>query len=197
MSRPGRDAPARTSPARDRGQIVLVAAAVVAVALLSMTLAYAQLGYDADRTGAGTAAVAPMSEVDRSLATSLRAAARAERRRADSAWREHRAVAERIREAIRTDLRGLERVHAGESRSLSVGFDDGAASQFARNRCPDGRGREFGPCRAVGGIVVQERARGTAVVAAAFRVRIVSTDESTTATIVSRTVPQPDPAAAA
>jgi hypothetical protein len=36
--------------------------------------------------------------------------------------------------------------------------------------------------------VVQERADETAVVAAAFRVRVVSPDESTTALVVSRVV---------
>jgi len=172
----------------DRGQIVLVAAAVVAVALLSMTLAYAQLGYDADRTGAGTVEVASVSEVDRSLTGSLRAAAREVRRGDDHAWRARRTVAERVAASLDADADRLERAHAEESRSLTVELDDAAATQWAREQCPDGDGREFGPCRVIDGVVVQERADETAVVAAAFRVRVVSPDESTTALVVSRVV---------
>lgn len=176
--------------AGDRGQIVLVAAAVVAVAFLSMTLAYAQLGYDADRAGAGRVAVASVSEIDRSLTGSLRAAAR-EARRTDDArrWQDRRTVARRVAASLAADSDRLERAHAGESRSVVIELDDAAATQWARERCPDGPGRAFGPCRAIDGVVVQERADETAVVAAAFRIRVVSPAESTRATVVSRVVP--------
>jgi hypothetical protein len=176
----------RSEAADDRGQIVLVAAAVVAVALLSMTLAYAQLGYDADRTGAGTVDVASVSEVDRSLTGSLRAAAREVRRDDDHAWRDRRTVAERVAGSLDADADRLERTHAEESRSLTVELDDAAATRWAREQCPGGDGRAFGPCRAIDGVVVQERADETTIVAAVFRVRIVSPAESTTVTVVSR-----------
>lgn len=173
----------------DRGQIVLVAAAVVAVAFLSMTLAYAQLGYDADRTGAGAGEVAPVSAVDRSLTGSLRAAAREARRGGDTPWQDRRPVARRVAGSLTADGDRLERVHAEESRSVVIELDSAAATRWARERCPDGPGRAFGPCRAIDGVVVQERADETAVVAAAFRIRIVSPAESTTATVVPRVVP--------
>jgi hypothetical protein len=187
------DGAERTRPSGDRGQVVLVAAAVVAVALLSMTVAYAQLGYDADRRGAG-ARVAPVSEIDQGLTGSLRTAAREARHRTDDrSWRDHRAVARRVTESLRSDIDRLERAHAAERRSLSIELQDTAATQWARSRCPDARGRDFGPCRTIGGIVLQKRAGETVVVAAAFRIRIVSPAESTTLTTVSRTVPRPDP----
>ena len=188
MSVPDSSRPQGSGSGADRGQIVLVAAAVVAVALLSMTLAYAQLGYDGDRTGAGSVEVASVSEVDRSLTGSLRATAREVRRGDDHAWRDRRTVAERVAASLDADADRLERAHAEESRSLTVELDDAAATQWAREQCPDGDGREFGPCRVIDGVVVQERADETAVVAAAFRVRVVSPDESTTALVVSRVV---------
>jgi hypothetical protein len=180
----------------DRAQVVLVAAAVVAVAFLSMTLAYAQLGYDADRTGAGAGAVevASVEEVERDLAASFRAAVR------DRAWdagdgvgpdgtaRRERAVAERIRTVVADDADRLEAAHAEESRSLAVTFDDATATSWAETNCPGGPGREFGPCGSVGGVVVQERAGEVTVVAAAFRIRIVSPAESTTAAVVVRVI---------
>ena len=175
---------------RDRGQIVLVAAAVVAVAFLSMTLAYAQLGYDADRTRAGTVGVAQVSDLDRGLTGSLRAAAREARHGADTpTWRDHRGVADRVRVSLAADTDRLERAHAAESRSVTIELADNTATRWARERCPDGRGRNFGPCRAVDGIVVQERADEAVVVAAAFRIRVVSPAESTTVTLVRRVVP--------
>jgi hypothetical protein len=186
------DGTERETPSGDRGQIVLIAAAVVAVALLSMTLAYAQLGYDADRTGVGATA-APVSEVDRGLTRSLRTAAREVRHRDDRSWRDHRSVADGVNESLQPDIDRLERAHAAESRSLSIELQDTAATQWARSRCPEGRGRDFGPCRAVGGIVLQERAGEATVVAAAFRIRIVSPAGSTTVTTVSRTVPRSGP----
>jgi hypothetical protein len=94
---------------------------------------------------------------------------------------------------LRSDIDRLERSHAAEHRSLSIELQDTAATQWARSRCPDGRGRGFGPWRTIAGIVLQERAGETVVVAAAFRIRIVSPTESTTLTVVSQTVPRPDP----
>lgn len=182
----------RDSPLRgdDRAQIVLVAAAVVAVAFLSMTLAYAQLGYDADRTAAGAADVASLAELDRSLTASVRVAVRDAETDAgrDFSWRDRHSLAERIRTEVGTDIDQLERSHADESRALTVAFDDAAATRWAAERCPSGRGRDFGPCRALDGVVVQERAGEATVVAAAVRVRIVSPAESATATLPLRVI---------
>lgn len=174
----------------DRAQIVLVAAAVVAVAFLSMTLAYAQLGYDADRTAAGAVDVASLAEIDRSLTASFRTAVRDAETDAgrDVSWRDRGSLVERIRTDVGTDIGRLERSHADESRAVTVTFDDAAATRWAAEHCPSGRGRDFGSCRAIDGVVVQERAGETTVVAAAVSVRIVSPAESTTATLSLRAV---------
>ncbi|MGQ4554560.1 DUF7261 family protein [Halobellus sp. GM3] len=169
---------------RDRGQLVLVAAAVVAVAFLSMTLAYAQLGYDADRRGAGAVDVASLSTLDGELSAAFRAAVRDVE--GDYRWSERARATADVRSSLEDAADRLERAHADESRSLTVTFDEAAATEWARERCPGGDGRDFGPCRASGGVVIQERAGETTVVAAAFRIRIVSPAETTTATSVPR-----------
>jgi hypothetical protein len=176
---------------RDRGQIVLVAAAVVAVALLAMTFAYAQLGYDADRNGTGTVEVASLVEMDRSLTAAFRATVRDVE--GEYRWAERERAVDRVRASLAGDAERLERANAEESRSLAVAFDDAAAAEWAREACPGGAdhdsedaGRAFGPCRAIDGVVVQERAGEATVVAAAIRIRIVSPAESTTATAVLR-----------
>ncbi|MFD1597701.1 hypothetical protein ACFSBX_01830, partial [Halobellus rarus] len=162
-----------------------------AVAFLSMTLAYAQLGYDADRTGAGAVEVASIGGIERDLAASFRAAVRDEAgddsvdggENADSR-RERGVVAERIRADVSADVDRLAERHAGESRSLTVTFADAAATAWAETNCPGGPGRAFGPCRSVDGVVLQERAGEATPVAAAFRIQVVSPAESTTATVV-------------
>ncbi|MFB6091016.1 MAG: hypothetical protein ABEJ97_08155 [Halobellus sp.] len=175
-------------PPDDRGQVVLVAAAVVAVALLAMTAAYAQLGYDGDRRADADVEVASLSELERGLGASVRAAATDATSGTDGGarWRDRRAVAAAITEDVAADAARLERAHAARSRSLTVAFDDATATAWAREECPGGRGREFGPCRAVGGVVVQERAGTASPVAVALRVRIVSPVETTRATFVVR-----------
>ncbi|WP_336021773.1 DUF7261 family protein [Halobellus salinisoli] len=188
MSRGIRSDEART----DRAQVVLVAAAVVAVAFLTMTLAYAQLGYDGDRTGAGAVEIASIDDVERSIEASFRASVRDEattdrdsvRGDRDSAWRDRDTVVRRIRADVAGDLDRLEGVHAEADRSLVVSFDDAAASAWSEANCPDGRGRAFGPCQSIDGVVVQQRAGEFTPVAAAFRIRVVSPAESTTATVV-------------
>ncbi|WP_144902083.1 DUF7261 family protein [Halobellus captivus] len=169
----------------DRAQVVLVAAAVVAVAFLTMTLAYAQLGYDGDRTGAGAVDVVSVSAIERGVTESFRAAVREESMEStDSSWRERERVVERIRDDVDAGIDRLEGTYAEDDRSLVVSFDDATASAWSESHCPDGPGRAFGPCRSIGGVVVQERAGETTPIAAAFSVRIVSPAESTTATVV-------------
>lgn len=173
----------------DRGQIVLVAAAVVAVALLAMTVAFAQLGYDGDRASVSDVDVASLSTIDRSLTAAVRAAAQDATAGTDTiAWRDRRAVVTRIRASLSADVERIERVHAERGRSLSVAFDGAGAIRFARADCPAGPGRTFGPCRAIDGLVVQERAGRTTPIAAVVRVRIVSPTESSTAVFVVRVV---------
>ncbi|WP_375797397.1 hypothetical protein [Halobellus sp.] len=173
----------------DRGQVVLVAAAVVAVALLAMTAAFAQFGYDADRRAAAEGDVASLSAVDRSLTVSFRAAT-LDATAGDHtvAWRDRRAVGTRIRASMLADIDRLERSHAERGRSLSATFAAAEATRWAQTRCPSGRGRTFGACRAIDGVVVQERAGRTTPVAAVVRVRIVSPTESSTAVFVVRAV---------
>ena len=49
-----------------------------------------------------------------------------------------------------------------------------AAAAWASESCPVGRGREFGACESRGGLVLQERAGETYLVAVAFDVTVVS-----------------------
>lgn len=170
---------------RDRGQVVLLAAVVVAVALVPMALAYAQLGGD---PAPGTGDVGRGVGVDdarRALSTSLTEATVSTD--GEYRWRDRGAAVDAVRSELAGDLTRLEDAAAAE-RSLVVAYNESEAAGWAARNCPGGRGREFGPCDVEDGVVVQRRANETAVVAAAFDLRAVAPGERTNATVVVRAV---------
>lgn len=171
----------------DRGQVVLLAAVVVAVALVPMTVAYAQLGYDADRTPSPEPTdPSGIDEARETLRTSLVVAA------ADVdgeyAWEDRNAAAADVRADVDADVRRLVRDRASDERSLAVSANESVAARWAGRNCPGGSGREFGACRVEEGIVVQERANETTVVAAAFDLSVVGPGERSDVTVVVRPV---------
>ncbi|WP_241432420.1 DUF7261 family protein [Halogeometricum borinquense] len=169
---------------RDRGQVVLLAAVVVAVALVPMALAYAQLGYD---TGGDEPAAGPgIDGARRALSSAFTGAAV----QTDGAyhWSNREAAVSTVRDDMADDVTRVENAAAATDRSLVVSYNDSEATGWAVRNCPDGRGREFGPCEVEDGIVIQQRANETAVVAAALDLDIVAPDERTNATVVVRAV---------
>lgn len=168
---------------RDRGQVVLLAAVVVAVALVPMTFAYAQLSY---APGDGERSAADVDDVRRALSTAFTGAAT--EIDGEYRWRNRTAAVGEVRAELAGDVARVERAAADGGLSLLVSYDDAEAETWAAENCPGGRGRAFGPCRADDGVVVQQRGNETTVVAAAFDLSVVSASERTNATIVVRAV---------
>jgi hypothetical protein len=164
--------------------MVLLAAVVVAVALVPMAVAYAQLGYDADRSP-GSAGVT-LDDVRRSLDASFTAAALDVDGTADA--NDAASAASAVRDAVRADVARLERDVAATDRGLAVSSNATAAAAWAADRCPDGDGRDFESCRVESGVVVQVRAGEVTALAAAFDVSLVGPGERTEATVVVRAV---------
>lgn len=154
---------------RGRGQLVLAASVVVIVALVAIVLAYLQLGYAAD-VRAGGEYDDPAADAQRALVRAVHAAA------ADVpgeyAWAERSVAAT----AVRSDLDGrfetIEESRLDEGIARSVSENATRASDWAAEDCPGGPGREFGPCRTDGGLVLQERAGRAHVVAVAVDLRV-------------------------
>ncbi|MUV61481.1 hypothetical protein [Halobacterium sp. CBA1126] len=154
----------------DRGQLVLVAAAVAALALVPVAAAYLQFGY--------APAVADVGgdhgeRVSRSLDRVVDDAAE---QAAGTAWANRERAVQRVEASLESPVRTVERAQLGDGVVVDVSTDEALAEQVD---CPGGRGRSFGACEAHGGVVVQERAGETVVVAVAFDVR-VSTPDGTT-----------------
>lgn len=160
-----------------RGQAVLLAAAVAAVALLPLVAAYLQAGAVHQPTAP---AVDGVADADRTLD---RAVARSARRLpATYDWSERRRAAAAVRERVTAVLGAVERRSPAVVAAASL--DESAAARAATRRCPSGPDRQFGDCVAVGGVVVQERADRTHLVAVAVSLRVTATDGGGAVTLV-------------
>ncbi|WP_435180059.1 DUF7261 family protein [Halorussus sp. AFM4] len=160
--------------AGERGQLVLAAAAVVAVALAPVVMAYLQLGYHADVT-ASEQFDAPGRNAERLLSRAVHDAATGVP--AEYAWDEREEAVAAVRNDLRPRLDSLRSSRVESGTVYQIEYNRTAAQAWRRTNCPAGPNRQFGYCEARRGVVVQERAGETHVLAVAFDVR-VTTDDS-------------------
>ncbi len=162
-----------------RGQAVLAAAVVVAVALVPMFVAYVQLGYPPD-AAAEAARADGVADERRYLERATTAAAEDARAGpSDGTFR-------RLNDSVANVTARLAARGVARDRTYRVGYAPETATRIAREDCPGGEARAFGSCDAVAGVVLQSRANTTAVVAVAFSLRVRSPRGTTTATVVVR-----------
>jgi hypothetical protein len=145
-----------------RAQLVVTAAAVVALALLPVLATSLQLGYAAD---VDARAGDPLSATERALDRAATDAA------ADVpgrfGWNRSDDAAALVRGRLSGTLAALNGSRVATAVELE--YDDAAARRAARLRCPGGPNRSFGACEAIDGVVVQNRSGRTHVVAVAVR----------------------------
>lgn len=169
----------RVGPDVDRGQLVLVAAAVVVIGLAPVLLAYLQLGYHPD--------VADEPEItgERAVEYLDRSVHRASAAHAgEYRWRDRRSMADAIRDDIDGDLETLERSRLESGVVYDVAYNASAASAWSERNCTAGDGKRFGPCETYDGVVVQERAGEAVLLAVAFDVSVVGPDGRSELTVV-------------
>lgn len=168
---------------RARGQVVVLAAAVIALALVPLVAAYLQLGYAADLRAESDEE--PIADADRSLRAGVTRIAGT--LPAEYAWTERDRAAEAVRTRLTARMDALGRSGAaGADASYRLTYDRRAAADWAARRCPDGANRQFGDCVVRDGVVVQERADRTHLVAVAVDVRIVGASGTSRATLIVR-----------
>ncbi|WP_380678784.1 DUF7261 family protein [Salinigranum sp. GCM10025319] len=164
----------------DRGQVVLLVAVVVAVALVAMTAAYHGLGYHGDvRAAASIGTEDPVTIAERQLQRDVDTAGIDHVR----PWSERNATVNETRTALASSRATLQRSGASRRVVYVVNEDTDAAAAWAAEDCPSGSMRAFGPCLADGGIVVQERANETVLVGVALDVRVRTREGTTTASL--------------
>lgn len=164
----------------ERGQLVLVAAAVIAIGLTPVLFAYLQLGYhpdvdDGEPEITGEEAVAFL---DRSVHESAAGTA------GEYAWRDRDELVTAVQNGLGEDIATLERTRIDEGVAYSVGYNDTAADEWTDRNCERGAGRRFGSCETNDGITVQERAGEAVLLAVGFDVDVVGPNGETTVTVI-------------
>ena len=169
---------------RARGQFVLLAAAALVAALVPMAFAYLQLGYH-DDVGAAGVEDDPLRDAERLLDRAVADAV--EDVPADHAWSNRTDAVTAVRDRLQPDLSTLGRSRVNEGTVYNVTYNTSHAAAWEADNCPSGPDRQFGPCRVDRGVVVQERAGRTLVLAAAYDLTVTTDDAQTNATFVVTT----------
>ena len=163
----------------DRGQLVLVAAAVVAIGLAPVLLAYLQLGYHPDvATEPDVSGETAVEYLDRSVHDAAAETA------GEYRWVDRTAMAGAVRDEIDDDIESLERSRLDEGVAYVVEYNGTAAERWVEDNCVDGDGKRFGDCAVDGGVAMQERAGEAVLLAVAVDVRVVGPDGESELTVV-------------
>lgn len=167
--------PTWSNQVNQRGQVVLLAAVVLVVALVPLVLAYLQLGYDGDvHTGIETD---PGGDAERLLDRAVNEATRDIAQTYE--WDEHTAAVRTVHDRLDPPIGTLEQSRLDDGTVYEVSYNDSRAQAWEENNCPGGPDRQFGPCEPIDGIVVQERAGETHVLATAFDITVTTPDGET------------------
>lgn len=169
----------------DRGQVVLAAAGLVALALLAVLVAHLQLGYHAD-VRAGNGYDAPGENARRVLERAVHEAASGVP--ATFGWSQRQGAVDAVRDRLEPRLATLRTSQVSRGTAYAVSYNRTAASAWATERCPGGPDRKFGPCEADRGVVVQERVGDTHVLAVAVDLAVTTGRGEIALTLVVPTV---------
>ena len=171
--------------AGERAQLVLAAAAVVAVALAPVVVAYLQLGYHGDVT-ASEGFDAPGRNADRLLSRAVHDAA--SEVSGDAAWEDRTGAVESVRDDLEPRLDALRSSRVESGTVYRVGDNQSAADSWQAANCPGGPNRQFGDCEARRGVIIQERSGEVHVLAVAFDVQVTTERGEMDLTTVVRVV---------
>ena len=149
----------------ERGQLVLIAAVVIAVAMVPITLAYLQLGYDDDVESASEV-TDPEGDAHRVLLRAVHAASVDVPGAYD--WANRSAAVGSVRSDLAPRIESVETGLLDSGIARQVEYNQTAAAEWVRTNCPSGPDRQFGACEADRGIVVQDRANRTHVLRVAL-----------------------------
>lgn len=162
---------------------MLLAAMALAIALVPMTLAYLQLGYHED-VGAAGVDEDPIHDAERLLDRGLQDAVAGIPD--DHAWSNRTGAITAVRGRLDASLSTLARSRVDEGVTYDVTYNRSRAAVWKADNCPGGPDRQFGACHVDRGVVVQERAGQTHVLAVAFDVLVRTPDGRWRGTLVVR-----------
>ena len=153
-----------------RGQFVLLATVVLVVALVPIVVAYLQLGYHAD-VATSPIDSDPLADTERVLSRAVHDAG--DDLPGSYAWKRRSAAERHVRGALEPGLRAVNRSRLRSGTVIRVTYNDSRARGWSETECPGGPNRQFGACVVADGLVFQNRAGRTHLLAAAFDVAVV------------------------
>jgi hypothetical protein len=164
----------------ERGQLVLVAAAVIAIGLAPILFAYLQLGYhpDVDDPEPEITGEKAVAFLDRSVHEAAAETA------GDYAWRDRDERVRVVRADIRDETNTLRRTRIDEGIAYNASFNRTVTGEWTDENCQRGAGKRFGACKSNGGVVVQNRADEAVLLAVGFDIEAVSPGGKTELTVV-------------
>jgi hypothetical protein len=162
-----------------------VAAVVVALALVPVLMAYLQLGYHAD-VEASEEYTRPTWDAERVLERGVHDAS--QNVTGNYSWSRHFPAALAVRDHLRPRLDALRAARVQRGTAYQVAYNQSAASAYAQRHCPGGPDRQFGPCHAHRGVVVQDRATETTVLAVGVDLTVTGEGRTVEETVVVRVV---------
>lgn len=168
----------RVSPERSlggrRGQLVLLAGVVLALALVPLVLAYLQLGYHED-VAAGTT-TGPAGQAEATMDRAVHDAAREVP--ATYGWARRSEAVETVQTRLEPTVTAVEESGLRRGITRSVAYNQSRAREWAVENCPRGPARQFGRCVTEQGVVVQERRGQTHVLAVAVDIAVTTPDRT-------------------
>lgn len=168
------------SATTERGQMVLVAAIFVAIALIPIVFAYLQLGYN-DDVEVSSEHAEPVANAKQLLEHAIHKTGTNVSTRNE--WNRRNNTVTNVRDRLQPHITALERSQIEKGTVYHVTYNDSAAAAWAVTHCPSGPARQFGPCKNNRGVVVQNRVGETHVLVVALDVRI-TTEQSRIETTV-------------
>lgn len=169
-----------TTTETDRGQLVLVAAVFIAVSFIPITVAYLQLGYDADIEASSDTTDESLASTTRLLQRSVHDAVMNN----TTAWSHRNDTVTTIHSRLKPSIAAIEDESVTTGSLQRVQYNGSAAREWTASNCPNGSVRQFGPCRTDRGVVVQERVGETHVLAVAFDVTRTTDRKRVEATVI-------------
>lgn len=166
---------------RERGQLVVLAAAAIAIALVPMALAYLQLGYHEDVQTA-TVSDDTVPAVERTLHRSL--VSTSSDIPARYSWQNRSDAVTTLRERLQSSVESLSTSSLDDGTAIEIAYNHSRAQSWESTHCPRGPDRDFGPCQTDRAVVIQERDGETHILAVAVDVHVTASDGSVQVTTV-------------
>jgi hypothetical protein len=163
----------------DRGQLVLVTALALALVLVSLGVAYLQLGYHED-----------VRPPDQEPAAQLEAVL--ERTLDETAaevpdtygWDDRTEAVQAVRDELNDTNDHLETSRLDAGHVYHIALNETRTDRWVSTNCPRGPDRQFGTCETIDGVAVQERTDRTHILAAAFDFTMTTPDGEISVTVV-------------